>query len=356
MNNDLLLLIKKHTDTLIQQTKTKPQETLEFKMNKQMQMFSFNPPINLVEEGKWLLGVSSLECTNSVFNITNKNNSFSIIIPGHYKTEFAEKVINDLNELYELKSLELHVEEVRKRGIIIKIGNKEYKLSDFDTQKNEILEELRNVKYNDLRDLIYRMRLSYDEIIDILDLEYIPTKRIGYSLNPGFYEVLDLNNTLKHILPDNVKVTITIDDIRLKSNLKTNQTLIFTERSFFYTILGYTQSRSYPLDDIDGFYQLIAGSYESDKPINITGIDKIHLKCDCIQGSIVNGIREPILFSFALSSPPGHKIYKEPRVKLFKKINKSVLSHIRFYLEDDNHKAVDFNGEIISFTCQLIKI
>ena len=78
------------------------------------------------------------------------------------------------------------------------------------------------------------MRLSYDEIIDILDLEYIPTKRIGYSLNPGFYEVVDLNNTLKYILPDNVKVTITIDDIRLKSNLKIFQTLIFTEKSFFF--------------------------------------------------------------------------------------------------------------------------
>ena len=99
MNKELLLLIKKHTDTLIQQTKTKPQEKLEVKTNKQMQTFSFNPPINLIEEGKSLLGVSSLECTNSVFNITNENNSFSIIIPGHYKTEFAKKVINDLQKI-----------------------------------------------------------------------------------------------------------------------------------------------------------------------------------------------------------------------------------------------------------------
>ena len=163
------------------------------------------------------------------------------------------------------------------------------------------------------------MRLSYDEIMDILNLKYIPTKRTGYSLNPGIYEIIDLNKVLKHILPNIVKVNITIDDIRLKSNLKINQTLIFTERSFFNTILGFTQSRSYPLNDIDSHYQIIAGSYKSDRPINITGIDKIHLKCDFIQGSIVNGIREPILYSFALSSPPGHKIYKEPRVKLFKK-------------------------------------
>ena len=356
MNNELLLLIKKHTDTLIEQTRTKPHETLEFKMNKQMQTFSFNPPINLVEKGKWLLAVSSFECTNSVFNITNENNSFSVIIPGHYQNRSGEKTINNLNKSLELKSIGLHVEEVKKRGNKIKIADKEFKLSDFDNQKNEIIEELKNVKYNDLEDLVYRMQLSYDEIMDILDLKYIPTKRTGYSLKPGIYEVIDLNNTLKYILPKNVKVNITIDDIRLKSKLKINQTLIFTSKSFFYTILGFTQSRSYPLDDIDGFYQLIAGSYKSDRPINITGIDKIHLKCDCIQGSIVNGIREPILYSFALSLPPGHKIYKEARIKLFKKINKSILPHITFYFEDDDHKPVDFNGETISFTCQLIKI
>ena len=136
-----------------------------------MQTFSFNPPINLVEEGNWLLGVSSLECTNSVFNITNENNSFSILIPGHYETESAEKSIDELNKLLRLRSLELHVREVRKRGNKIKIGDNEYKLSDFDTQKNEILEELRNAKYNDLKDLVYRFQLTNDEIIDVLDLK-----------------------------------------------------------------------------------------------------------------------------------------------------------------------------------------
>ena len=52
MINDLLLLIKKHTDTLIVQTKSRTQDTLEFKMNKQMQTFSFSPAVNLSVEGK----------------------------------------------------------------------------------------------------------------------------------------------------------------------------------------------------------------------------------------------------------------------------------------------------------------
>ena len=52
MNNELLLLIKKHTGTLIEQTKTRPQETLYFVLKKKMETFSFNPPLNLVKEGK----------------------------------------------------------------------------------------------------------------------------------------------------------------------------------------------------------------------------------------------------------------------------------------------------------------
>ena len=102
MNNELLLLIKKLTDTLIEQTKTRPQETLEFKMNKQMQTFLFNPPINSVEEGKWLLRVSSFECTNTVFNITNDNNSFSIPTSGNWESKLAEKTIDDLKKYWNL--------------------------------------------------------------------------------------------------------------------------------------------------------------------------------------------------------------------------------------------------------------
>ena len=50
MNNQLLLLIKKPADTLIEQAETKPQETLEFKINKQIETFYFLPPINLLKK------------------------------------------------------------------------------------------------------------------------------------------------------------------------------------------------------------------------------------------------------------------------------------------------------------------
>ena len=64
----------------------------------------------------------------------------------------------------------------------------------------------------------------------ISDLNNNLSKRRGYSLDPGIYEVTDLNKTLQNFSPDNVKLTITIDGIR--SNLNTNQFLSFTENSF----------------------------------------------------------------------------------------------------------------------------
>ena len=96
--------------------------------------------------------------------------------------------------------------------------------------------------------MVYRSQLTY-EVIDKLDLKYNPTKRIGYSLRIGIYEVIDLNDTSKYILPENVKASITIDDVTLKTNLKIIQTLIFTEKSFlyytgFYSII-FLSSRRY---------------------------------------------------------------------------------------------------------------
>ena len=60
-------------------------------------------------------------------------------MPGHYQNKSDEKTIDDLNNILELASLELHVKEVRKRGNKMKIGGNEYKLSDFVTQKKRYL-------------------------------------------------------------------------------------------------------------------------------------------------------------------------------------------------------------------------
>ena len=97
-------------------------------MNKQINNFSFSPPINLVEGGKCFLVVISFDCTNSVFKIT-KNNTFSITTPSYWTPENSEELVNELNKLLELGSendIELHVVEIEKRSTQIEIENRGY--------------------------------------------------------------------------------------------------------------------------------------------------------------------------------------------------------------------------------------
>ena len=81
-------------------------------------------------------------------------------------------------------------------------------------------------------------------------------------------------------------------------------------------------------------------------------------KSDITDGSVVNGVRGLLLFSFVLDKDKttGYKVFCEPETILYKKVNKSFLNTITFCLEDDNNKEVDFNQEIKTFTLQMIKI
>ena len=80
------------------------------------------------------------------------------------------------------------------------------------------------------------------------------------------------------------------------------------------------------------------------------------MKCAVIDGSVVDGLRPPILFSFVLDKPSGFKVFCEPDTRHYEKIKNSVLDTITFYLEDNNSKEFDFNGETLILTLQMIKI
>ena len=83
------------------------------------------------------------------------------------------------------------------------------------------------------------------------------------------YEIFDINFMIKILPPKEVKVNITIDGFRLKSNLTTNKTIKVTKKYFFYEILGFTQTNSGKLGDILGFIQLIRGTKKVIDPLTL---------------------------------------------------------------------------------------
>ena len=68
--------ITKNSQTLIEQTHRKAEKTLEFKLTKPREIFHFKPPIQGKED--WMIGLTSLEVDNCIFNITGGNNKFEL--------------------------------------------------------------------------------------------------------------------------------------------------------------------------------------------------------------------------------------------------------------------------------------
>ena len=82
----------------------------------------------------------------------------------------------------------------------------------------------------------------------------------------------------------------------------------FDGKLVFSTILGFNHGWDYK------HYN----QYISQKVVNLSTTNKIHLKADVIGGSVVNGGREPILLSFVLDRPSCYKVFCEPETYHYK--------------------------------------
>ena len=351
---DLLLSITKNCETLMEQTHRKAEETLEFKMIKPRETFHFKPPIQI--NGDWMIGLTDLEVYNSIFNITEETNKFDLY---KFPDEKAggityEKVREEIEEDLDIEDITAEdLQDDIIGPIIIEEYEEQVTKRMNDEQYVNILAFYTRSVFQDFESFLRtQIDLIEDDVKLVLD-EY-NSSFITYELQPGIYTFKDISEALFNILqseypvPSNT-IVIEFDDITRKTKLVVNSGIIairFDEKSFFSLILGFTPGWDYK------HYN----KYISQKIVNLSNTNKIHLKCDCIDGTIQDGIRQPVLFSFVLDKPAGYKVFCEPESIHYKKLNKSVLDTITFYLEDDNNEEVNFNEETLTFTLQMIKI
>ena len=64
--------------------------------------------------------------------------------------------------------------------------------------------------------MVYTMGLPYDETVDILDTNNIGASNIVCTSPPGLSKKSDVNLMLKSLLPNEVRVILAIDNIRLR--------------------------------------------------------------------------------------------------------------------------------------------
>ena len=83
--------------------------------------------------------------------------------------------------------------------------------------KMNYLEKKGKVYHKDLDDMVFRMGVTNDKIVEILDINHIAVSTKRYSLPPSIYEISDLNLKLTSLVSNELRVDIPVDGTRLKS-------------------------------------------------------------------------------------------------------------------------------------------
>ena len=359
---NLLLSITEKCEKLVEQTQKKPQETLEFKMIKPRETFHFKPSVQI--KGDWMIGLTDLEVYNAIFNITEENNKFEIYRDTTNKFGFLE-LKDELEEILNISHITN--EHLDDKILGPRIVDEYIKLSNEKKNSDGYMSLLLGYSASPFGDFESYLRIvvGLDEEDIWLILKEYNSHFITYELTPGKYTIQDISDAIQTFSVHQETIQLEYDDISMRTTIalkfknEENKfalgTLRFDKQSFFHTLLGFSPYWDYKPNNSS--HVLIPGIYPSDKIIlDLDTIDKIHLKCDCIDGSIRDGVRQPIPFSFVLDKPSGHKVFCEPETIHYKKINKSFLNTIIFYLENDDYKEVNFNGETLTITLQMIKI
>ena len=84
--------------------------------------------------------------------------------------------------------------------------------------------------------MIKKLTSKCHEVLDIKDLKGLSATTTGDTRPPGIQELSDFKLIIEYLLPKDLKVNFTKDDIRLFSNLTINKTINITIQSFFLQI------------------------------------------------------------------------------------------------------------------------
>ena len=278
-----------------------------------------------------MIGLTDVEVYNSIFNITGESNNFELykLPDGKSGAVSYEKIRDEIER--DLDISDITVADLQD-DIIAPINIEEY--------REQVTKRMKDVGYMNIvagyvssvfQDFESYLRTEVDLVGD--DIKLVLDEKnssfITYKIEPGIYSFKIISEALLIILqtkyprPNNV-IDTEYDDITMKTKLVVKNGLIairFDEKSFFSTILGFTTGWDYK------HYN----EYTSQKFVNLGNANTIHLKCDVFDASVVNGIREPILYSFVLKKLPRYKVFCEPETIHYKKTDNSVLNRTTFY-------------------------
>ena len=141
----------------------------------------------------------------------------------------------------------------------------------------------------------HRIVVGLDEEDIQLILKQNISNFVTYELSPSIHSIEDTSKAVYTMGDHERTLQIEYDDNSIKAKLKLTRfdgTLVtqkFDEKTFLFTLLGFTPY--WDFEPNNAIHADKPGVYTSDKILNLSTIVKLHLNCDCIDGSILDGYR-----------------------------------------------------------------
>ena len=224
----------------------------------------------------------------------------------------------------------------------------------------------------ELYDGHYKMGVTYLNVYNSVfnittannNFRYSPDNQTTWfdlTIDPGAYEITAINDEIKRQMEVNGHTKNNpseYDDyyIHLEANDNTQKSIIIILDTNYSVDL--TPSNS--LASLLGFVpRILTGSYNtSENKVDIISFNNVFIYCDIVRGAYWNGKRTHILHSFSLNVSPGFRFVDKFYGGIsYKDIinSKEQITLIKFYVRDDNGKALDFQGEVLTFKVKIIE-
>ena len=162
-----------------------------------------------------------------------------------------------------------------------------------------------------------------------------------FIIRPGSYELTDMVDIRKQETNNNVLIQVDKNTMKCKMEVLHVVNNFDVENSVA-SLLGFDKQ----------IYS--KGKYTTNKIVDIMGLKNINIHCNIISGAKDNGKDTDILFTFNLTEPPGYLINIIPTNILYQNVTKDRIEYIEFHIKDEHGRPIDFNGDALSFTLNLV--
>ena len=161
-----------------------------------------------------------------------------------------------------------------------------------------------------------------------------------YIITSDAYELSEIAEIIKEETEGNVIIEVDKNTMKCKMEIKQGVRSFDVENSIG-SLLGFRKV----------LYR--AGTYTSQKIVDIMVFNNINIHCNIISGAKYYGKDTDILYTFNLTEPPGYLISIIPTNILYQNVTKDRIEYTEFHIKDEHGRPIDFNGDVLSFTLHL---